>query len=72
MICEGCVAWVVRHEVSQVSRNGSEEENGLDAEEIDVPPFLKKYIVRDKEAQEILYDYSLKADFLRFPMLLFG
>ena len=28
-----------RHEVSQVSRNDSEEENGLDAEEIDVPRF---------------------------------
>ena len=32
-----------RHEVPQEPRNGSEEENGLDAEEIDVPPFLKKY-----------------------------
>jgi cell division protein FtsZ len=32
-----------RHEVSQVSHNDLEEENALDDEEIDVPPFLKKY-----------------------------
>jgi len=32
-----------RHEVSQVSHNDLEEENSLDDEEIDVPPFLKKY-----------------------------
>ncbi len=32
-----------RHEMPQVPRNGLEEESALDAEEIDVPPFLKKY-----------------------------
>ena len=32
-----------RHDVPQAPQNGLEEENALDAEEIDVPPFLKKY-----------------------------
>lgn len=32
-----------RHEMPQVPQNGLEEEDALDAEEIDVPPFLKKY-----------------------------
>ncbi|HYX49324.1 MAG TPA: hypothetical protein VE843_06250, partial [Ktedonobacteraceae bacterium] len=31
-----------RHEASHLPRNGLEEENALDAEEIDVPPFMKK------------------------------
>lgn len=31
------------HEVSQVAQNGPEEEKIFDDEEIDVPPFLKKY-----------------------------
>ena len=32
-----------RHEVPQSPHNSLEVENALDAEEIDVPPFLKKY-----------------------------
>ena len=32
-----------RHEVPQTLNNGLEEKNALEAEEIDVPPFLKKY-----------------------------
>jgi hypothetical protein len=32
-----------RHEMPRVPQNGLEEEDALDAEEIDVPPFLKKY-----------------------------
>jgi len=32
-----------RHEVPQTPLNALEEENALDAEEIDVPPFLKNY-----------------------------
>ena len=32
-----------RHELPHVSRNDLEDENVADAEEIDIPPFLKKY-----------------------------
>lgn len=32
-----------RHEATHQSQNGIEEENSFDVEEIDVPPFMKKY-----------------------------
>jgi hypothetical protein len=32
-----------RHETPQIPHNGLEEVNALNDEEIDVPPFMKKY-----------------------------